>query len=65
MEFYEWFQIVGAVIFGNLLFGLAAYAWWRVDKNMKEGRQPYDLPVGVCVCGAVAPLVAFFSLYWT
>lgn len=58
-----WYQIVGAVIAGNVLFGMLFLFWWTVDKNVKSGRDMYAMPIGVAICGFVPPVLVALGLY--
>lgn len=65
MEFWPWFQIVGAVIVGNGLTAFYGFWIWQAVKREKMGLNPFRSSLGVAMCGIVPPamaLIAMFSL---
>ena len=60
------YQAIGAVIAGNVLFAMMAYAWWRATQNEKQGKRPFEgLSLGVALCGVIPPLIFAAGMYFT
>ncbi len=61
MTVVEFFQIVAAVIFGNVLFGLLVYSYWAMDKARKETGDESNAKFHVFICGAIGPLLVVWA----
>lgn len=61
MTHLVFWQTVGAVFFGNLLFALSAYMFWRVAKE--ERRQMGRAPLWIFFGGVLGPAAAIFALF--
>jgi len=64
MTVVEFFQIVGAVIAGNLLTLLYVYYLWRGRRAEMQGLDPdTSLPLHVYVCAVIPLGVCGWALY--
>lgn len=63
MEFWPWFQIVGAVIVGNGLTALYGFWLWQAVKREKLGLNPLGTSLGVSLCGLVPPVLAIIAMF--
>ena len=62
MDIYVWYQIVGGVFAGNILFAAFLYYLWQLNRTTKIGLKSEYMPIHVQLCGAVPPLVALGGL---
>lgn len=65
MQITFWYQLVGAVIAGNVLTAMLAFFWFSVNRNEKQGRDPYDVPFTTWLCGVIPPLIILGGLIVT
>jgi hypothetical protein len=65
MDTTLFFQIVGAVIGGNILTAFLAYMLWRAKRDEEAGGGGWNLPAGVYFLGALPLLVAAWAIWIT
>ena len=63
VDIFEWYQVVGAVIAGNILTGCFVYYLWYMTNREKRGMDTKNIPLGVALCGALPPLLVAAGLY--
>jgi len=65
MEATYFFQIIGAVIGGNILTGFLAYMLWRAKRDEDAGGGGWGLPASVYFLGAVPLLWLAWAAWFT
>ena len=64
MDFDNFIQIAGAVVFGNIAFAVTAIAIYKAEKLQREKRlSDTELPFWIYPCGIVAPALVAWAAY--
>lgn len=63
MDVLNWYQTAAAVFAGNILTAMFGYFFWAARQREKQGLDPMRLPIGVCLCGVIPPLVLMGGAY--
>mgnify|MGYP001032717568 CR=1 FL=1 len=64
MDIIYWYQIVGAVIAGNVLTIMLVFCMWSADKAAKKGLEYSDLSWTALACGIIPLLVVLGAIYY-
>jgi len=65
LEFDEFAQIIAAVVAGNGLVFMFGLYCWHVAQAEKKGRDSFDQPFLVNICGLIPPVVMAYGAYLT
>lgn len=63
MDFFYWFQIAIAVVFGNTLTASVIFFFYKVSKHEKQGQNAETLPPWVFLTFLIPAGCAFVAVF--